>query len=47
MKIKLYYLPLASALIAGIFLGIQITLLVQEFVPFPSFFSRLRASYPD
>jgi len=35
MKIKLYYLPLASALIAGIFLGIQITLLVQEFVPFP------------
>ncbi|NEP58702.1 MAG: hypothetical protein F6K31_17070 [Symploca sp. SIO2G7] len=36
MKIKFYYLPLASTfLIAGIFLGIQITLLIQAFVPFP------------
>ena len=45
MKNRLYYLPLASALIAGIFLGIQSTLLVQALVPFP--YTKACAKIPD
>jgi|GEM_PF-5431233 len=45
MKRRFYYLPLTSTLIAGIFLGIQITLLVQSLVSFP--YTKACAKIPD